>query len=120
MESFDVSTEVSHELFKIKLKTFIPDIVLLDVFIRQLDGREICRELKGDTESSHLPVLLMSADPRALKNYQECFADGAIDKPFDLPELLRQIKFLTHSRIVNFDMRSVLLPSQPGLGQISV
>ena len=120
MESFDVRATLTKELFKTELETFIPDIILLDVFIRHLDGREICKELKSDIETSHLPVLLMSADPRALKNYQEYSADGAIDKPFDLPELLRQIKFLTHSKIVNFDLRSALLPSLPDLGQVTV
>lgn len=99
--SFDVCTVVSEELFKIELKRFKPDIIILDVYIKgDCDGRNICKMIKGNSETRHIPVILMSASIQLLKNYEECNADAVIDKPFDLLFLLEKIRALVHKNIV--------------------
>ncbi len=63
-----------------------PDIVLLDVMLNGEDGRHLCRDIK---ERAHYPVkvILFSANPVALLTYQDSYADGIINKPFELDAL---------------------------------
>ncbi len=63
-----------------------PDLVLLDVMLQGEDGRALCRAIK---EQAHYPVkvLLFSADPLSLLTYQDSYADGIINKPFELEAL---------------------------------
>lgn len=69
-----------------RILQYRPDLVLLDVMLNGEDGRSLCRDIK---EQTHYPVkvLLFSADPLSLLTYQDSFADGIINKPFELSEL---------------------------------
>lgn len=44
-----------------KVRTFRPDVVLLDLVMPNTDGWEFCRKLRGDPETRHLPVVMMTA-----------------------------------------------------------
>ena len=72
----------------------LPDVVLLDLVLPSLDGLAVCRQLKADPRTRHIPVALMSARPR-LQDYQaRAGADGVLSKPFDLDALLQLIQTL--------------------------
>ena len=91
-ESFEVCTVVSTELFRTELLRFEPDIIILDVYINgNINGREICKIIKADPHTRHIPIILMSASVSALKNFEECSADEILSKPFDLSDLLQKI-----------------------------
>ncbi len=64
-------------------------------------GREICRSIKSDIETKNIPVILMSADYKALENYKERSADAVIEKPFNLLELTKQIESVVNVNIGN-------------------
>ncbi|MHB1179415.1 MAG: response regulator [Daejeonella sp.] len=53
-----------------------------------MDGREVCKTLKSDPQTSHIPVIMISASHN-LFNAQEkkCLADDFIAKPFDIDHL---------------------------------
>lgn len=70
-----------------------PDIVLLDVMLRGDDGRYLCRKIKELVPFS-VKVLLFSAHPSALLTYEDSFADGIVNKPFNLEDLDRKCKKL--------------------------
>ncbi len=74
------------------ITTFKPDVILLDVNIGQHDGREICKQLKADTNIKHIPVILFSALPGLHKSYPECEASDFIAKPFDALELVEKVE----------------------------
>jgi len=91
-KSCQVCTVNSKELFTTQLKTFKPEVIILDVYVKNFgDGREICRAIKYNIETKNIPVILMSADNKALENYEECNADAIIEKPFNLFKLIQQI-----------------------------
>jgi DNA-binding response OmpR family regulator len=76
------------------LSTGKPDIIILDIFLGALDGREICRELKENEDTKSIPVIMLSAHDRLSKAYDDNCADGYIMKPFALAELLGEIQLL--------------------------
>ena len=75
-----------------EIDNYEPDIILLDVRLDKGDGRVICKELKRNPSYSSIPVLLMSADPESLEKFADCKADGIIEKPFNLTEVISKIQ----------------------------
>ena len=71
-----------------------PDLVLLDLRLSGADGGEVCRRLKGQAATKHVPVVLISADPRAAAVARACGADAVLAKPFDLDDALALVRRL--------------------------
>jgi len=70
-----------------------PDILLLDVQLGDADGRDICRELKEQSTTQDLPIIMISAnsDWQDIREKQ-CNADDFLAKPFDITDLVEHIK----------------------------
>lgn len=80
-------------------REFIPDLVVCDVMMPGMDGLEVCRRLKSDLTTSHIPVLLLTAKtsvPSVIKGL-ETGADDYITKPFQLEVL--SLKIANHIQI---------------------
>ena len=78
----------------------IPDLVVSDVMMPQMDGLELCSRLKQTTATSHIPVILLTArtlDEQRIAGYEHG-ADAYITKPFSAPLLLARIHNLLQSR----------------------
>lgn len=78
----------------------VPDIIICDVMMPVMDGLEMCRRIKAETATSHIPVLMLTAmtqDGQRAEGY-DCGADGYITKPFSSKVLLARIKNLLESR----------------------
>lgn len=77
------------------------DIVISDVMMPNTDGLELCRILKQDVETSHIPIILLTAKNSA-QDRIECYnagADGYITKPFELKVLVARINsFMTYKK----------------------
>lgn len=74
------------------IKSFSPDLIIIDVWLQGDDGREICKELRNNVETKYLCILLFSASAKNLKNFKECGANGFIEKPFGLNEIVTKIE----------------------------
>ena len=70
-----------------------PDLILLDVMMRGIDGFETCRRLKNDASTRHIPVIFLTALKETFDKVQ-AFGCGAVDyvtKPFESEELLARV-----------------------------
>lgn len=79
---------------------FVPDVVVSDVMMPYMDGRECCRRLKSEMQTSHIPVILLTAcslEEQRIEGY-DCGADSYISKPFSTPLLLARIQNLITGR----------------------
>lgn len=70
------------------------DIVILDMLIAGLNGTDICRSIRSNTLSIHLPVLMISALPDARKTCIDAGANDFISKPFEIEDMLAKINNL--------------------------
>lgn len=66
-----------------------PDLILLDVMMPLLDGYEICKTLKSNDETKHIPVILITVkgNESDIERGFEVRADGYVVKPFEPGEL---------------------------------
>jgi DNA-binding response OmpR family regulator len=68
-----------------------PDIVLMDIYLGECDGRELCLDLKGRSRYSDIPVILYSAGNISVSSVKESKADDFLSKPFDITHLISRI-----------------------------
>jgi CheY-like chemotaxis protein len=91
-------TEVSPkngEFIEQSLQRQHPDLIVLDILLSGHDGRTICKNLKSEDATKHIPIILMSAHPNAEKTAYEAGANYFLAKPFDIDALLDKIEELT-------------------------
>lgn len=80
---------------------YVPDLVICDVMMPVMDGLEMCRRLKAETATSHVPVILLTArtfDDQRAEGY-DCGADAYITKPFSSNVLLSRVRNLLNERM---------------------
>jgi DNA-binding response OmpR family regulator len=70
----------------------LPDLVLLDIWMSGIDGRDICARLKNNAPTKDIPVLFISANSNIQAIAKEYCAEGFIAKPFDMEILLNKVR----------------------------
>lgn len=78
----------------IMAKEYMPDIILLDIFMPGEDGFEVLRQLKNDPKLSTIPVCIFSIleDQKRINKAYDMGACGYITKPFDMNETVVRVK----------------------------
>ncbi|MGA2504580.1 MAG: response regulator [Anaerolineales bacterium] len=80
-----------------QLKVMLPDIILMDVMMPDMDGFTACREIRANPATAHIPIIMLTALDNA-ENKVKGFEGGADDylsKPFEIAELTARIKLIT-------------------------
>ena len=91
-KGYQVKTAFTKENIINEVKEFSPDLVFLDVFMHGMDGRQLCLELRKIIETKYLYIILFSSSPTALENHSQYGADGSLEKPFGLNNLVEKIE----------------------------
>lgn len=81
------------------LKT-VPDLIVCDVKMPVMDGLEMCRRVKAETATSHVPVILLTSNAQENQRAEgyDCGADAYITKPFSSKVLLSRVRNLLENR----------------------
>ena len=84
------------------------DIILLDVMMPGMDGLEVCRRLKRDPATHHIPVVMVTAldQPADRVRGLEAGADDFLTKPIDEVALIARVRSLTRLKVVLDELRS--------------
>lgn len=68
-----------------------PKLIILDVLLSGKDGREICKKLKHNPKTKHIPIVMISAHPAVKQSVFDSGANKFIPKPFDILDLLNTV-----------------------------
>ncbi|MBF0431180.1 MAG: response regulator [Fibrobacteria bacterium] len=76
-----------------KVKTYEPDLVVLDVMMPEINGYEVCRTLRESPETQNLPIIMLTAKAQNFDKFwgQEVGASKYLTKPFDDKELVKSV-----------------------------
>ncbi|MCB4757391.1 MAG: response regulator [Elusimicrobia bacterium] len=82
------------------LETKIPDLILLDIMMPNMDGFELCRRIRANPTLAYIPIIFITAyaDKDSLKKAVAVGAQGFIEKPIEVEELIHQVKEALHGR----------------------
>jgi len=83
-----------------------PDLIILDLMLPGLDGFEVCRRLRGNTATQHIPIIMLTARAEEVDRVVglELGADDYVSKPFSPRELVARVKAV---------LRRVAVPATP-------
>jgi two-component system cell cycle response regulator len=83
------------------------DIVLLDLNMPEMNGIEVCRRLRVDPLTHHLPIVVVSADPRTSEKLRalEAGADDVLSKPVDEAYLTKRLRALARTKVTLDELR---------------
>ena len=90
------------------------DIVLLDVMMPDMDGFEVCRRLKGNPKTQHVPVLMITALDQSSDRVRglEVGADDFLTKPVDDVQLMARVKSLVRLKSLTDELRARAMTGQ--------
>ncbi|GAB3429519.1 hybrid sensor histidine kinase/response regulator transcription factor [Niabella aquatica] len=94
-----IEAENGEEAWKI-IKKQLPDLVISDIMMENMDGHELCKTMKATYETSHIPIILLTA---LSEKQDELYglglgADDYLSKPFDISLLIQRIKTIIINR----------------------
>jgi DNA-binding response OmpR family regulator len=91
LNNFAVQTIHKWEDIQASIKSFNPNLILLDITLGLADGRLICKQLKREDGNKNISIVLFSAKYDVNYTFAEYLADGFISKPFDPKTLINKI-----------------------------
>ena len=91
---FDVDVAVRGSDALDKTKQVLPQLIVLDIMLPDIDGYEVCRTLRTNMRTSHIPVIFLTQRDERSDKLQglELGADDYITKPFDIEELKLRVQ----------------------------
>jgi len=106
-EYFEVVTASNGMEALAKIKSDQPDIILLDVMMPGMDGFEVCRRVKSDPSSAHIPVVITTALDQTSDRIEglSAGADDFLTKPIDDAALLARVRSLVRLKMMTDELR---------------
>lgn len=94
LQNYSVTYALNGQEALQRLQAIIPDVILLDLFMPEMDGLEVCQRIKNDLHYQEIPILFLTASHEE-EHLLKAFNKGASDyvtKPFKTSELLARVK----------------------------
>lgn len=93
-EGYKISIATDGEMGWDKIRSEKPDLIVLDIMLPQLDGLSLCRMVRNDTATRHIPIIMLTARSAEVDKIigLESGADDYITKPFGLGEFLARVR----------------------------
>ena len=106
-EYFEVITASNGEQALARIAAEMPDIVLLDVMMPGMDGFEVCRRIKANTKTTHIPVIMVTAldQPSDRVTGLHAGADDFLTKPVDDTALFARVRSLVRLKMMTDELR---------------
>lgn len=91
---YDITEAQNGEEALVRLRESMPDLILLDIIMPDIDGFEVCEKIKTDPEFKDIPVIFLSARSEAADKIKGLAIGGAdyVTKPFDRGEVVARIE----------------------------
>ncbi|CAD7797760.1 Response regulator MprA [Chryseobacterium aquaeductus] len=93
-EGYDVITEINSTNLIKEIKSQIPDLLLLDLWMPVLSGDQVLKTIRATEEFENLPVIVLSASVDGSIIADDAGATDFVPKPFDMDDLIGKIKSL--------------------------
>lgn len=90
-ENYAVLTDNGRNMYELIRKNTI-GLILMDEQLSWCWGSSLCMELKENPDTSHIPVIMVSAARDLSRIARRCGADGYLVKPFNLDEIVEKVK----------------------------
>jgi len=93
-QGYNVRKALNWQMALTACQTVLPDLILLDIMMPDVDGYEVCQRLKADTETSKIPIIFISALDDVFDKVKAFRAGGVdyITKPFEFEEVLVRVQ----------------------------
>lgn len=93
-QGYEVDIAARGEIALEKTRQGLPHLIVLDIMLPDIDGYEVCRRLRTNTRTSHIPVIFLTQKDERSDKLQglELGADDYITKPFDIDELKLRVQ----------------------------
>ena len=107
---YQIETASSGEEALSKARKSSPDLIILDLMLPGIDGLEVCKKLKGDIKTEHIPIVMLTAkgDESDIVTGLELGAEDYITKPFSPKVLIARVRRILH-RAVSRDLEKPII-----------
>jgi two-component system phosphate regulon response regulator PhoB len=109
-EGYRVECVASGEQAIAAAKSMLPDLIVLDLLLPRVDGLEVCRILKSDAKTQHIPVVMLTAKSEEIDVVAglELGADDYVTKPFSPRVLMARIRAVLRRKAQRSDDQSAI------------
>ena len=98
---YRIETATTGEKALTKARTKLPDLIILDLMLPDIDGLEVCKKLKSDTKTQNIPIIMLTAkgEEADIVTGLELGADNYVTKPFSPKVLVARVRRILHKTI---------------------
>ena len=93
-EGYNVQSCFNPLEFSSIIKEIKPKLIITDLLMSGYDGRTLTKEIKENSATEHIKIMMMSAHPDAEKLSESAGVDDFLTKPFEIDDLVNKVEFL--------------------------
>ncbi len=100
---YRVSMAVTGEEALLRVRAELPDLIILDLMLPGIDGLEVCKKLKSNNKTQHIPIIMLTAKGEEVDIVTglELGADDYVTKPFSPKVLIARLRRILHRGVVS-------------------